>query len=443
MVRLRRQRSREPGCPARWGSSRHDAKVAKETWPRYSSAGIRLTVLAEPAKSMPAGRKQSSRKDAEIAKEDGNDFSVFRDRNEPSNPRTIELSNGILVPQNRRTAEPSNAVPSHVFALTLEDAVRALVTGAAGFAGSHLVERLLAQGDEVCGVVFPGGPVENLAPVRHDPRLTLVEADLCDPRAVAATVETVRPDQVYHLAAVSSVRQSMQDPRLAFRVNTLGTLYVLEGVRRAGLAARILVVSSAEAYGESAARDRVLRETDPLRPVSPYAASKAAGEGIARRYAREYGLGVVRVRPFPHTGPRHAPQFAYSDWARQLVEIECGRQAPRLQVGNLDVCRDISDVRDVVVGYVLVLTHGQAGSVYNVCSGRGVILRDVLDQLIALAGLRVAVETGADRLRPQDVRTLVGSPESLQSLTGWKATIPLAQTLEDLLAYWRRRPALT
>jgi len=319
--------------------------------------------------------------------------------------------------------------------------VRVLVTGAAGFAGSYLVELLLARGCEVCGVVFPGGPVENLSAVHHDPRLTLVEVDLCDPGGVAATIETVRPDQVYHLAAVSSVRQSMRDPRLAFRVNTLGTLYVLEGVRRAGLATRILFVSSAEVYGESADRNRALRETDPLRPVSPYAVSKAAAEGIARRYAREYGLGVVRVRPFPHTGPRHAPLFAYSDWARQLVEIESGRQVPRLQVGNLGICRDISDVRDVVDGYVLVLVHGQAGSVYNVCTGRGLILRDVLDQLIRLAGVRVTVETGTDRLRPQDISSLVGSPESLQSQTGWEATIPLAQTLEDLLTYWRRRAA--
>jgi GDP-4-dehydro-6-deoxy-D-mannose reductase len=317
--------------------------------------------------------------------------------------------------------------------------LRALVTGAAGFAGSHLVELLLARGFAVHGLVFPGGSVANLAPVHHDPRLALVEADLRDPDRVRAAIEAARPDHIYHLAAESSVGQSLHDPRPAFRTNTFGTLHVLEAVRRAGPSARVLVVSSAEVYGESAARSHRIRETEPMRPVTPYGASKAAAEIIARRYAMEWGLKVVRARPFTHTGPRHDPRFAFSDWARQLVEIDAGRQTPRLRVGNLDICRDISDVRDVVKGYVRLLAHGQAGSVYNLCSGRGYLLHDVLDQLIGLTGVRVAVERDADRLRAQDIPALVGSPEALQATTGWEATIPLAQTLADLLAYWRQR----
>ena len=317
--------------------------------------------------------------------------------------------------------------------------MRALVTGAAGFAGSHLVELLLARGFAVQGLVFPGGPVGNLEAVERDPRLTMVEADLRDAERVSAVIETARPDQIYHLAAESSVGQSLHDPRPAFRANTFGSLHVMEAVRRAGLPARVLVVSSAEVYGESADRNHKLHETEPLRPVTPYGASKAAAEIIARRYAMEWGLMVVRVRPFPHTGPRHDPRFAFSDWARQLVEIEAGRLPPRLRVGNLDICRDISDVRDVVEGYVRALTHGRPGSVYNLCSGRGHVLHDVLDQLIGLAGLQVTVEKGADRLRARDIPALVGSPEALRARTGWEATIPLAQTLADLLAYWRQR----
>jgi GDP-4-dehydro-6-deoxy-D-mannose reductase len=317
--------------------------------------------------------------------------------------------------------------------------LRALVTGAAGFAGSHLVELLLARGFAVQGLVFPGGSVANLTAVERDPHLTIVEADLRDAERVSAVIETARPDQIYHLAAESSVGQSLHDPRPAFRANTFGSLHVMEAVRRAGLPARVLVVSSAEVYGESGDRNHRIHEAEPLRPVTPYGASKAAAEIIARRYAMEWGLMVVRVRPFTHTGPRHDPRFAFSDWARQLVEIEAGRQPPRLRVGNLDICRDISDVRDVVEGYVQLLTHGQTGSVYNLCSGRGHVLHDVLDQLIGLAGLQVTVEKGADRLRAQDIRALVGSPEALRARTGWEATIPLAQTLADLLAYWRQR----
>ena len=317
--------------------------------------------------------------------------------------------------------------------------MRALVTGAAGFAGSHLVELLLTRGFAVHGLVFPGGSVANLATVQRDPRLTIVEADLRDAGRVSVVIETARPDHIYHLAAESSVGQSLRDPRPAFQANTLGTLYVLEAVRRVRLPARVLAVSSAEVYGESADRTHRLLETEPLRPISPYGTSKAAGELIARRYAENWGVAAVRVRPFTHTGPRHDPRFAFSDWARQLVEIEAGRQPPRLRVGNLDICRDISDVRDVVEGYIQLLTHGQAGSVYNLCSGRGHVLHDVLDQLIGLTGLRVTVEKGADRLRAQDIPALVGSPEALRARTGWEATIPLAQTLADLLAYWRQR----
>jgi GDP-4-dehydro-6-deoxy-D-mannose reductase len=321
-----------------------------------------------------------------------------------------------------------------------EDDVRALVTGAAGFAGSHLVELLLGRGDDVCGLVFPGGSVRNLSAVQRDPRLNLVEADLRDPEQMRAVVATVRPDCIYHLAAESSVGRSLRDPRSAFLANTLGTLHVLEAVRLAGLPARVLTVSSAEVYGESASQTRYLRETDPLRPITPYGASKAAAEIIARRYALEYGLTVVRVRPFAHTGPRHAPQFAFSNWARQLVEIQSERRPARLRVGNLDIERDLSDVRDVVQGYVQALEHGNNGAVYNVCAGRAFPLRQVLGKLLDLTGLRVEIEVQPERLRGQDIPRLVGSPEALWAQTGWAACIPLGDTLKDLLVYWREAP---
>jgi GDP-4-dehydro-6-deoxy-D-mannose reductase len=323
--------------------------------------------------------------------------------------------------------------------------MRALVTGIAGFAGSHLAEGLIAHDVDVYGLVVPGGSLENLDGVLRDRpkggRLQLVEADIVHGESLAGIVEEIRPDRVYHLAAASSVRRSLENPAEAFRVNTVGTRNVLEALRRTGSKSRILVASSAEAYGESANFGRPLREEDPLLPVSPYGASKAAAEAIAMRYAEEFHLEIVRVRPFPHTGPRQAPQFVFPDWARQLVEIEAGLRPPRLHVGNLDVRRDVSDVRDVVAAYMQVLEHGLAGAVYNVCAGRTYALRDVLDVLIGLTKLQVQVVPEGERLRPQDLKVLAGTPLALQSRTGWTASIPLSQTLGDLLDYWRSRQA--
>lgn len=321
--------------------------------------------------------------------------------------------------------------------------MRALVTGIAGFAGSHLAELLVARGGEVHGLVLPRAPLENLKEILGDPgrarAIRLHEGDLTDPDRLRGVVEAVSPDRVYHLAAASSVRSSLEDPARTFQVNVLGTRDLLEAIRRAGARPRVLVVSSAEAYGASADLGRPLREDDPLLPVSPYGASKAAAEAVAVRYGTECGLEIVRVRPFPHTGPRHAPQFVFPDWARQLVEAEAGRRPPRLHVGNLEVRRDISDVRDVVRAYVLALEQGQAGAVYNVCSERGYTLREVLGEMIRLTRLDVEVTTEGDRLRPQDLMRLVGTAQALRGRTGWEASTPLLRTLEDLLAYWRMR----
>lgn len=319
--------------------------------------------------------------------------------------------------------------------------MRAFVTGIAGFVGSHLAEMLIARGVQVHGLIMPGGPLENLDEIRGNPMsaaaLRLYEADLGDLERLMTVIEEVRPEQVYHLAAASSVRRSLENPGEAFQVNVMGTRNLLEAMRRAGISPRILLVSSAEVYGESARLPRPLREDDSLLPVTPYGASKAAAELIARRYVEEFGLDIVRVRPFPHTGPRHAPNFVFSDWARQLAEIETGRRPPRLQVGNLDVRRDLSDVRDVVEAYWLALGRGETGAVYNVCSGRVYALREVLNILVGLTDLDVEVVADYKRLRPHDVEVLAGRFEALRARTGWEATRPLNQTLGDLLSHWR------
>ncbi|OGB97146.1 MAG: hypothetical protein A3G35_06935, partial [candidate division NC10 bacterium RIFCSPLOWO2_12_FULL_66_18] len=228
--------------------------------------------------------------------------------------------------------------------------MRALVTGVAGFAGSHLADLLISEGVDVYGLVMPGGSLENLHEVRGDPlradRLRLVGADIADGESLAGIVKEICPDQVYHLAAASSVRRSLEDPGETLRVNVLGSRNLLEAIRRAAIRPRILLVSSAEAYGESAQLPRPLQEDDPLLPVSPYGASKAAAEAVACRYVADFDLDIIRVRPFPHTGPRHAPNFVFPDWARQLAEIEAGVREPVIRTGSLDVRRDITDVRD-------------------------------------------------------------------------------------------------
>jgi GDP-4-dehydro-6-deoxy-D-mannose reductase len=319
--------------------------------------------------------------------------------------------------------------------------VRALVTGVAGFAGSYLAELLLSQEAEVCGLVQPGAPVRNLEGMRQASEnkggLRLQEADILHGEDLLRIVRETCPDRVFHLAAVASVRRSLEDPRETFQVNVLGTRNLLEAIRRAGIEPRILVVGSADAYGQSASLPRPLQEEDPLLPVSPYGVSKAAVEAVACRYAKEYRLHVIRVRPFPHCGPRQAPQFALPDWARQLAEIQTGRRPARLLVGNLSVRRDLSDVRDVVRAYSLALEQGESGAVYNVCSGRSSSLREVLESLIELAGIEVDILEDTERIRPHDLEALVGSPTALHARTGWKAAIPLEQSLQELLSFWR------
>jgi GDP-4-dehydro-6-deoxy-D-mannose reductase len=320
--------------------------------------------------------------------------------------------------------------------------MRAFVTGAAGFAGSYLTELLLAHGAEVFGLVLDRSDVGNLEAALTGAwaaRLHLVEGDLLAGAPLVDALRAIHPEQVYHLAAAASVRQSLTDPRETFRANVLGTHGLLEAVRQTALRPRILCVSSAEAYGESSREPTPLSEDRSLLPVTPYGSSKAAVEQVACRYTTDYDLDIVRVRPFPHTGPRQSPQFALPDWARQLAEIEAGRRPPRLLVGNLEVRRDLADVRDVVIAYGAALARGETGAVYNVCSGRVLSLREVLAILTGLATLSVAVIQESDRQRSQDIDVLAGSYRALRLRAGWEPTIPLERTLRDLLAYWRDR----
>ncbi len=316
--------------------------------------------------------------------------------------------------------------------------MRLLVTGAGGFVGGHLLEhvRREAPSARVFGVVQPHGSSRRAAALTR-----ILEADLDDPQAALAAVEEARPDAIVHLAGQSSVQQSWLDPGGTLRTNVLGVVHVLDAARRLGLKPAVLVVGSAEEYGPVAESALPIRETTPLQPASPYAVSKAAQAALALLYGPQGGMRVVLTRTFHHTGPGRGEAFAESSFARQIAEIECGLRPPLIEVGNLDALRDFTDVRDVVRAYLLLLEKGQAGEAYNVCSGRGRRIRELLDLLLSASAARVEVRVDKERLRPADVPAQVGDPSRLRAATGWEPEVPLEQTLGDLLADWRARVA--
>ena len=315
--------------------------------------------------------------------------------------------------------------------------MKLLVTGIAGFVGGHLVDYLRAEQPqvEILGLdSHPGPRVQAL-------RVDVIAADIEDPAVVRDALGRVRPDGILHLAAQSSPQRSWEDPAATLRTNVFGLLNLLEGARAHRLAPRVLVVGSAEEYGQVDPSALPVREDAPLRPLTPYAASKVAQGYLGLQYALSAGIPVVRTRTFHHTGPRRGESFAESSFARQLAEIEAGRRAPVIEVGNLDAVRDFTDVRDVVRAYWGLLERGRAGEVYNVCSGTGVRLRDLVQALIDVSGLRVEVRVDPARLRGADVPELVGDPTRIRADLGWTPRIPLEQSLADLLQYWRERVA--
>lgn len=322
--------------------------------------------------------------------------------------------------------------------------MRVLVTGIAGFAGSHLAELLAARGDILAGPIEPGTGVANLAPVleRHPSSLTadrLHRVDLRDAEGVAALVMDFRPEAIVHLGAIAFVPYTLAHPEETFAVNVGGTRHVLEGARRHAPGARLVVVTTSDIYRPEADGRQAMDEDHPVAPRNPYAASKVEVDRLAAEYAARHGLHVVRVRPFNHTGPRQEARYVCSDFAFQVAEVEAGRRGPVLHVGNLDVSRDIADVRDIVRGYAAALERGRPGGVYNLCAGKAVRIREVLDRLIGMAGVPIRVEVDPARWRPADSAWFLGDGALARRELGWAPTIPLDRTLRDLLDYWRAR----
>ena len=304
-----------------------------------------------------------------------------------------------------------------------------LVTGAAGFAGSHLVDRLAGSGAGVIAWHRPGGsPARERAGVRWE------AVDLLDQAQVQAAIDRARPAAVYHCAGAAHVGRAWDSATPTFATNVRGTHHVLRAIERAGVDARILVPSSALVYAPA---DEALTEEHPLLPSSPYGLSKLAQEMLGMKTNGR--MDVMIARPFNHFGPRQDPYFAASGFARRIADIELGRWAPEISVGNLEARRDLTDVRDTVRAYEMILERGQPGRPYNVCSGRAIRIRELLDLLIARARVPVEVKVDPTRYRPNDTPLVVGDPSRLRDELGWAPEIPLDQTLDDLLEYWRAR----
>jgi GDP-4-dehydro-6-deoxy-D-mannose reductase len=298
--------------------------------------------------------------------------------------------------------------------------VRSLVTGAGGFVGAHLVRHLEEHGDEVV-------EMERMVD----------GVDIADAEAVTETIMAAKPAAVYHLAGASDVGGSWSAPTETFLANALGTLNVLEAARAAG-ADRVLAVTSADVYGRVSADELPLTEDQPLRPVSPYAASKVAADALAQQAWLGHRLPVIRVRAFNHLGPGQSDHFVAPSLAARIArnERDGGEEVP---IGNLTPRRDVTDVRDVVRAYRLLMTGGEPGAVYNVCRGVAVSVREIAEALLAMARRPMRLVSDPALQRPVDIPVLVGDNSALRRVTGWEPTIPLDQTLADVLADWRSR----
>ena len=342
--------------------------------------------------------------------------------------------------------------------------LRVLITGITGFAGSHLAEYLLERGDvEVYGCCRWRSRMDNLEDIARQGKLNtravegsptdavtleeiaepgavnLIYGDMTDAVSMRRLIEAVRPHRIFHLAAQSFVPTSWNAPVETFEVNAIGQINLFEAIREVGIDPLIQVAGSSEEYGFVHPDEVPMKESNPLRPLSPYAVSKVAQDMLARQYHYSYGLKTVVTRGFNHTGPRHGEVLSCSSFAKQISQIEKGLRPPVLYVGDLSSQRDFTDVRDVVRAYWLVLEKGVAGEVYNIGSGTTRTIQSVLDMLLSMSTTKIEVRRDPLRMRPSDVKILWADDSKFRKQTGWEPQIPFEQTMQDLLNYWRGR----
>ena len=315
--------------------------------------------------------------------------------------------------------------------------MKALITGITGFAGSHLAEYLLSEGCEVCGIARWRSKTENIDDIRD--KIILVNADIRDGYSLQKVFGEIKPDYCFHLASQSFVLESWNSPLETLSTNILGTTNVLEAIRLTCPKCIVVVAGSSEEYGLVLPDETPIKETNPLRPMSPYGVSKVATDKLGCLYHMSYGLNVIVTRAFNHSGPRRGDVFATSSFAKQIAEIEAQKNDAVLYVGNLEAQRDWTDVRDVAKAYWLAATKCVAGEVYNICSERTTRVRDMLDILVGMSKVEIKIKQDPNRMRPSDVPILLGDCSKFKAATNWKPEIPFEQTLRDLLDYHRQR----
>ena len=316
--------------------------------------------------------------------------------------------------------------------------MKVLITGITGFVGSHLADYALSKENvEVYGTIRWRSKTENIEHIKD--KIHLIQCNLNDASSVNDLIANLKPDKIFHLAAQSFVPASWNSPAETLTSNIIGELNIFEAIRRAKINPLMQIAGSSEEYGMVYPVEVPIKETNPLRPLSPYAVSKVGQDLLAYQYYMSYKLNVVRTRAFNHTGPRRGEVFVCSKFARQIAEIEKGKREPMILVGNLDAQRDFTDVRDIVKAYWLALEKCEYGKVYNICTGKSYKISEVMDMLIGLSKVKIEIGKNPAKMRPSDVLYLRGDSTKFREATGWKPEIPFLRTLRDLLIYWRER----
>jgi GDP-4-dehydro-6-deoxy-D-mannose reductase len=316
--------------------------------------------------------------------------------------------------------------------------MRILITGITGFVGGHLADALLQRGGhEVIGVSRHAQWPQAWQQLAE--RVPVYSCNLCWPELIQTVLQDLRPDQIYHLAGYAHAGRSVKEPEAAWAGNFTITRNLYEALERTDLRPRILFVSSALVYGEPSTPEHALDEQAPFHPVTPYAESKAQADLLSEQYARERGFPIVRVRPFNHIGPQQSPEFAVANFARQIAAIEQGGQEPVLETGNLSPRRDLTDVRDMVQAYILLMERGRSGEAYNAGLGTAYSMQEVLDQLLTLSSARIEIRPRSDLVRSAEVNCILADARKLRRETDWQPRFTLAETLRDTLEFWRRR----
>jgi len=306
------------------------------------------------------------------------------------------------------------------------------ITGATGFVGCYLREFLKSPENRIWGTAYPEIP-EAFSEGQ------IFHLDIRSEKDVFKHMRKIRPDWIFHLAAISNVRHSWRKRKETLETNLIGTLNLFEGVRKFAPQARAVFVSSSDIYGMESLSGNLLTEGGDVLTMNPYAYSKWSGEVLSDFYTRVENLNIVIARPFPHTGPGQSADFVCSDWACQIARIEKGLSAPEIHVGDISVERDFSDVRDVVRAYVGLIEKGRSGEVYNICSGRSYSLEKILKILLSFTKKKISVQVDSRKFRKVDIPQLAGDNRKIKKEISWEPRIPIEQSLEDLLEFWRSR----